>query len=99
MGSAKKKLSLEVTEHIAHLAHLDLTEDEKAQFTGQMNSILDNFEQLSEVDVEGVEPTHHAMDITNVFRPDVPKKGLSQEEALKNAPKTDKGYIKAPRII
>ena len=99
MAATKKKLSTEVTEHIARLAHLEITDDEKQLFTTQLNSILGHFEMLAEVDVEGVEPTHHVMELTNVFRPDVPKKGLSQEDALKNANDTVDGYVKAPRIV
>jgi aspartyl-tRNA(Asn)/glutamyl-tRNA(Gln) amidotransferase subunit C len=97
--ASKKKLSHELTEHIARLGHLELTEEEKDKFTNQMNSILENFEQLAEVNVDGVEPTYHAMEITNIFREDKPKPCLSQEEALKNAPITEEGYIKAGKVV
>jgi aspartyl-tRNA(Asn)/glutamyl-tRNA(Gln) amidotransferase subunit C len=96
---SSKKLSIELTEHIAQLAHLELTQEEKIKFTNQMNSILENFEQLKEVNVEGVPPTNHPMDVTNVFREDKPKPSLSQEEALMNAPQKEDGFIKAPRIV
>ncbi len=99
MATEEKKLSGELTEHIARLAHIDITEKEKEMFTGQMNSILEHFEQLKEVDTENVEATRHPMEISNVFRKDEVKKGLSQEEATKNAPETEDGFIKAPRII
>jgi aspartyl-tRNA(Asn)/glutamyl-tRNA(Gln) amidotransferase subunit C len=99
MAPQKKKLSHELTEHIARLGHIELSNADKEQFTNQMNSILEHFEKLNELDVENVEPTHHAMDITNVFREDVPLPSLTQEEALENAPKKEKGHIVAPRIV
>lgn len=97
--AGKKKLSIELTEHIAQLGHLELTPAEKEKFTNQMNSILENFEQLTEVDLDGVPPTNHPMEVMNVFREDKPQPSLSQEEALKNAPKKEEGFIKAPRIV
>lgn len=97
--AGKKKLSVELTEHVAQLAHLELTDQEKAKFTDQMNSILDHFEQLAEIDVSNVVPTNHPMEITNVFREDKPLSSLTQEEALANAPKKEDGFIKAPRIV
>lgn len=99
MAPKDKKLSKKLTEHIARLAHIDITEEEKDKFTDQMNSILEHFEQLSEVDVENVKATRHPMEITNVFRDDEIKEGLSQEEATENAPEKEDGFIKAPRII
>jgi aspartyl-tRNA(Asn)/glutamyl-tRNA(Gln) amidotransferase subunit C len=51
------------------------------------------------VNTENIEPTHHVIGLTNVFREDVADVSLSQEEVLKNAPKHDKGFIKGPRIV
>jgi aspartyl-tRNA(Asn)/glutamyl-tRNA(Gln) amidotransferase subunit C len=95
----QKKLSIETTEHIARLAHLELSKAELEKFTGQMNSILGNFAQLAEINVDNVEPTNHPMEVINVFREDKPLPSLSQEEALQNAPKKEEGFIKAPRIV
>jgi aspartyl-tRNA(Asn)/glutamyl-tRNA(Gln) amidotransferase subunit C len=97
--AGKKKLNVELTEHVAQLAHLELTDQEKAKFTDQMNSILDHFEQLAEIDVANVVPTNHPMELINVFREDKPQPSLTQEEALKNAPKKEEGFVKAPRIV
>ena len=99
MANTKKKLSPELTEHIARLAHIELSQDEKEKFTEQMNSILGHFTQLEEVDIEGIEPTTHVMDIKNVFREDVIVKGLTQQQAIENASETQEGHIKAPKII
>ena len=99
MTSKASNLSPKLTEHIARLAHLDISEDEKMKFTEQMNSILEHFEKLSELDLSDVVPTRNPMDLTNIFREDVVKKGLSQKEALKNASEEEEGYIKGPKII
>jgi len=99
MSDLKKKLSPELTEKIARLAHLEITDVEKDKFTDQMNSILDYFDLLNEVDVTDIEPTRHAMEMTNVFRKDEAQPGLSHEEVMQNAPKKEEGYFKAPRII
>ena len=85
-------------EHISWLARIKLTEEEKKKFTKQLNSILDYFETLDEVEAD-VPPTHHVLGLTNVFRDDVVGKSISQEDALANAPKTERGYFKGPRIV
>jgi aspartyl-tRNA(Asn)/glutamyl-tRNA(Gln) amidotransferase subunit C len=51
------------------------------------------------VDTEGIEPTYRVVDLANVFREDVACKSLTQEEALKNAPRRENGYFKSPRIV
>ncbi len=85
-------------EHISWLARIKLTEEEKEKFTKQLNSILNYFETLDEVEAN-VPPTHHVIGLTNVFRDDVVKKSISQEDALCNAPKKERGHFKGPRIV
>ncbi len=89
----------EEIEHIAWLARIELDEGEKERFEKQLGSILDYFSVLDELDTEGVEPTYHVVGLRDVMRRDEPKEPLSQEEALKNAPKRDGGYFKGPRIF
>jgi aspartyl-tRNA(Asn)/glutamyl-tRNA(Gln) amidotransferase subunit C len=86
-------------EHIGSLACIDLNDDEAELFAKQFNSILDYFKELDAVNTENVEPTHHVIGLTNVFREDVATESLSQEEVLANAPRQDKGFIKGPRIV
>lgn len=95
----KEHLSLKDVEHIAWLAHIEVSEDEKRLFTGQFNEILEYFKKIDAVDTEGVEPTYHVLDLQNVYREDKTEPSLSTEEALKNAPKKEKTFIKAPRIV
>jgi len=95
----KQHLSKKDVEHIAWLAHIELSDKEKTLFTDQFNEILEYFKKIDEVDTEGVEPTYHVLDLENVSRTDKMKPSLPIEEALRNAPKKDKKFIKAPRII
>lgn len=92
-------ITREDVEHISWLASIKISDDEKDKFVDQFNSILDYFHQLDEVDTEGIEPTYRVVDLANVFRDDVACKSLTQEEALKNAPRRENGYFKSPRIV
>jgi len=95
----RQHLSKEEVEHVAWLARIELSEEEKALFTEQFNEILEYFRKIDEVDTEDVEPTFHVLDLQNVSRKDEPQPSLPPEEALRNAPKKEKNFIKAPRIV
>jgi aspartyl-tRNA(Asn)/glutamyl-tRNA(Gln) amidotransferase subunit C len=95
----KQNLSKKEVEHIAWLAHIELSEKEKALFTEQFNEILEYFKKIDAVDTEGVEPTYHVLNLENVSRKDKPKPSLTTEETLRNAPKKEKKFLKAPRIV
>jgi aspartyl-tRNA(Asn)/glutamyl-tRNA(Gln) amidotransferase subunit C len=79
-------LSAEQVAWVAHLARLELTAEELATMTGQLNSIVDYVAQLQQVNTDGVEPLAHALDVSNVFRADEPAASLPVDEALANAP-------------
>lgn len=85
--------------YVTQLARLELTDAEKEKFTGQLGKIIDHFHKLSEVDTDGVEPTAHANPIFDVLREDVTGTPFTQEEALKNAPKSAHGQVVMPRVI
>jgi len=85
--------------HISHLSRLKPSDEEVAQFSGQLSKILDYVEQLNEVDTADVPPTAHALPIHNVFRPDDPRPGLSVEEALANAPQRDGSFFAVPKVL
>jgi len=92
-------VTIKDVEHIARLARLEFSEEEKQKFTHQLNQILAYMEQLNKLDTSAVEPLSHVIELSNVFRPDEVKPGLTPEEALKNAPaKTDK-FFKVPKVI
>lgn len=84
---------------VAHLARLELTAAEEAQFTTQLGSILEYFEQLSELDVSGVSPTTRAIDVSNVTRPDELHSFANREAILACAPEQSGDFFKVPQII
>jgi aspartyl-tRNA(Asn)/glutamyl-tRNA(Gln) amidotransferase subunit C len=85
--------------HIARLAKIELNEEEVKEFSPQIRSILALFDEIDEVETEDVEPTFHVFGLKNVFREDVSDPSLTGEEAVKNAPKKERGYVKGPRIM
>jgi aspartyl-tRNA(Asn)/glutamyl-tRNA(Gln) amidotransferase subunit C len=92
-------ITLKDVEHVAKLARLDLTEDEKNQFTDQLNAILKYADKLTELNTDHVEPTSHAMDIFNVVRDDVTIPSTPIEKVLRNAPDEDENQFKVPAVI
>jgi aspartyl-tRNA(Asn)/glutamyl-tRNA(Gln) amidotransferase subunit C len=83
----------EEVRHVATLARVDLDDEEVERFTGQFAEILEHFEALD--DVPEVDPDP---ELANVMRPDEVEAGLTQEEALRNAPETEDGYFKGPNV-
>lgn len=93
------KISRPEVEHVAHLARLNLSEEELEKMTGQLDEILNYVAKLEELDTTGIEPTTHAFSISNAFRDDVPGQSLTQEESLKNCAVKNKEAFIVPRII
>jgi len=84
---------------VAHLARLELTPEEEEQFTTQLSSILDYFEQLSELDVSDVQPTTRAIDVSNVTRADNLQPYPEREAILNGAPAQEGEFFKVPKIL
>lgn len=84
---------------VAHLARLKLSDAEVDALAGQLGGILEFVAMLDEVDVSQVEPMVHAIELTNVTRPDVLQPSLPRSAAVANAPKTDGKYFLVPAII
>lgn len=93
------KITREQVEHIAHLARLEIKEDEVSLYTEQLEKIVALVEKLSSVDTDSIKPTYHVLDLVNVFREDVAKEGLTREEVLKNSYEQEAGQFKVPTII
>ena len=93
------KITREQVEHVAVLARLALDDDELNALTGQMDAILDYVEKLNELDTEGIVPTAHAVPMENAFRSDEVRASLANQEALANAPASDKGCFRVPKVI
>ena len=82
--------------HVAHLARLELGDDEAERLGAQLNDILDAVSKVSELDLSDVPPTSHPLDIVNVSAADEPHECLTVEEALANAPEREGAYFKVP---
>ncbi len=93
------KLDIKTVDEIAHLARLEFDADSKKEILNDMNRMLSFIDKLSELDTDKVEPLIYMTQENNILRPDVPEVTLTQKEALKNAPKKDSDYFKAPKVI
>lgn len=89
----------ETVQRVARLARLKLTPHEIKHFTPQLQQVLHYVAQLDEVDSANVAPMAHAVELSNVFRPDEPRESLPRDAALANAPKTDGKYFLVPPIL
>ena len=86
-------------DHVAKLARLEISADERALYTKQLAAILEHADGLAKVDVAGVKPTAHILPLQNVFRSDVVKPSMPREQILSNAPDKAKGSFRVPKII
>jgi len=93
------ELRKEEVEHVAKLARLAVSEEEKEAFGRQLSEILTYVGKLNELDTSKVEPTSHVLDLSNVFRDDVIRESLPPSEALANAPDRDADHFRVPKII
>jgi aspartyl-tRNA(Asn)/glutamyl-tRNA(Gln) amidotransferase subunit C len=93
------KITKEEVGHVAHLARLDFSEEEKEKFTSQLNDILLYMDILNKIDTADVEPETHAISLNNVFREDVEKESAGSKSALSNAPDDNGECFRVPRVI
>ncbi len=84
---------------VAHLARVELSAEEAALFQSQLEPVLDHVNQLSKLDLEGVDPTAHTRPIFNVLRADVPRAGLDKADALANAPHQASGMFSVTKVL
>jgi aspartyl-tRNA(Asn)/glutamyl-tRNA(Gln) amidotransferase subunit C len=89
-------LSREQVDHVARLARLSLTEDELERMAGELSHVLDHIEKIRELDLDGVEPTAHVVDVVNALRPDEPEPSLPREVVLAAAPEPVAGGFGVP---
>lgn len=85
--------------YVARLARLDLSAEETALFQAQLARVLEHAARLREVNVEGIEPAAHAFPIFDVLREDEVRPGLTQEEALRNAPRAANDLFIVPKVV
>ena len=86
-------------DHVARLARLDLSAEEKARLHDQLGVILEAAARVQEVAAEDVPPTSYAVPRSNVLRPDQPRPSLPLDEALAGAPEVEADRFKVPRVV
>ncbi len=96
-----KKISLEEVEHIAELARIELTEEEKKKFSDELSDVLGYVEQLQEVDTDGIESVSQIAGIVNVLREDVSENCNEdvRKKIIDNFPEEKNGYIKVKQVL
>jgi aspartyl-tRNA(Asn)/glutamyl-tRNA(Gln) amidotransferase subunit C len=82
--------------HVARLARLRLSDDEVERMAGELSQILGHVDKMNELDLEGVEPTSHVVELQNVLREDTPRPSLPRERALEQAPDVAEGGFRVP---
>jgi aspartyl-tRNA(Asn)/glutamyl-tRNA(Gln) amidotransferase subunit C len=85
--------------HVARLARLELTSDEVERMAGELSHILEHVERISALDLDGVEPTTHVVELENVLRADQPRPSLPRERALGPAPDPADGAFRVPSPV
>lgn len=93
------KINRNEVEHVSDLARLGLSSEEVDQFTGQLDAILSYIDKLNELDTADVEPTAHVIQVGNVIREDEAQASIPPEESLSNAPVSEQGFFKVPKIL
>src|SRR2546426_10776131 len=91
-------LSKDEVRHVAMLARLGLEAGDVEFYAEQLSGILEHIDRLQEVDTDAIPPTAQVVEVTNPLREDVPRPGLTQEEALANAPAAVNGFFRVPSI-
>jgi aspartyl-tRNA(Asn)/glutamyl-tRNA(Gln) amidotransferase subunit C len=92
-------LTMEEVEHIARLARLKLSDEEKSRYRGQLSAILDYAARLQDLDTAGIPPTSSVLPPRTVLRADKPKPCLSRDELLANAPDAAAGQFRVPPVL
>lgn len=94
-----QKIDIKTVDEIAHLARLEFTDEAKSEILNDMNRMLAFVDKLNELNTDNVEPLIYMTEERSVLREDEAKQTITQQEALKNAPKKDSDYFKVPKVI
>jgi aspartyl-tRNA(Asn)/glutamyl-tRNA(Gln) amidotransferase subunit C len=94
------KITTDDVLYVARLSKIALSEDEAAKFTKELDAILGYVQQLDAVDTTGLQPTYQVTGLTNATRADeIIDYGVTRNDLLKNAPRTQGGYIEVPKVL
>jgi aspartyl-tRNA(Asn)/glutamyl-tRNA(Gln) amidotransferase subunit C len=99
VATPNTKISLEQVDHVARLARLELSAADKERMRSELDGILSYIDKLRALDTRDVEPTSHAVPVTNVMRDDVERPSLPQQDMLANAPDRHRDMFRVPKII
>ena len=94
-----ERLTTAEVAHVARLARLDITEDEVVLFAEQLAKVLEHAADVAALDIADVPPTAHPLPLANVLRPDEPRPSLDRDEVLAQAPASEDGRFRVPRIL
>lgn len=94
-----QKITEDDVRHVAKLSRLTLSEEEVHTYTDQLAHVLDHIARINELDLEGVEPMSHPLDLANVMRDDREQPGLPVDTALANAPAKEPPFFEVPKVI
>lgn len=94
-----EKIDIKTVDEIAHLARLEFNDEAKGEILNDMNRMLAFVDKLNELNTDNVEPLIYMTEERSVLREDEAKQTVTQQEALKNAPKKDSDYFKVPKVI
>ncbi len=86
-------------DHVARLARLALSDQERERMGVELSAILEHAERIQALELDGVEATSHALPVRNVARSDDVRPSLRQDEALAGAPSPEEGRFRVPRLI
>lgn len=92
-------ISHDDVKYVAKLARLRLENDELDRYSGQLSTIMNHIDKISELDLAGVEPMSHVLELSNVFREDEIRDSISPEAALSNGPEVEEGAFRVPPIV
>ncbi len=92
-------LTPEDVDHVAALARLGITPEERARFAEQLSSILEHFQALQSLDTADIPPTAQVLDLRNVLRPDAVRPSFSRDQILQNAPQQEDGFFKTQAVL
>jgi aspartyl-tRNA(Asn)/glutamyl-tRNA(Gln) amidotransferase subunit C len=93
------KLDLATVEHIALLARIGFSPEERETLREQLSAVLDHISMLQEVDTSAIPPTAQVIQLQNILRDDIPEPPLSLEEVLRNVPRAEDGFIKVNAVL
>lgn len=97
--SASKTITEDNVRHVAKLSRLHVSDEDVHHLTEQLAAVLDYIGKLNELDVDGIEPMAHPLELVNVLRPDEEQPGMPTDAALANAPAKTPPFFKVPKVL